>query len=277
MTALVVVLAVVVALLVVLVAGLLRSHAEILRTLHDAGLSHDPDGDRTGAESAAVGARSRARVAPSTPTSGPSPDATDISGVTPEGDAVAVGILGSPVPTLLAFLSSGCLTCREFWEAFADPKLAAPGGARVVVITMSPEDESVSALRRLGSPNTLVVMSSTAWEAYEVEGSPYFVYVDGMSGAVVGEGTASNWERVCEMVTESVDDGALAASRRSSAARKTRAARRQLADREREARADDALLAAGITPGDPRLYPATGGPIGATTIGAATEPEPDLS
>lgn len=270
----VVILAVVVALLVVLVAGLLRSHAEILRTLHDAGLSHDPDGDRaapaTGGN-ARVG-RARVGVAPSTPTSGPSPDATDISGVTPEGDAVAVGILGSPVPTLLAFLSSGCLTCREFWEAFADPKLPVPGGARVVVVTMSPEDESVSALRRLVSPNTLVVMSSTAWEAYEVEGSPYFVYADGMSGAVVGEGTASNWERVCEMVTESVDDGALAASRRSSAARKTRAARRQLADREREARADDALLAAGIAPGDPRLYPATGGPTG-----AITEPEPDPS
>ena len=46
MTALVVTLAVVVALLVVLVGGLLRSHAEILRTLHDAGLAHDPAAPR---------------------------------------------------------------------------------------------------------------------------------------------------------------------------------------------------------------------------------------
>ncbi len=103
-------------------------------------------------------------------------------------------------------------------------------------------------------------MSTAAWEAYEVEGSPYFVYVDGVSGAVIGEGTASTWDRVREMIDESVDDGALAASRRRAAARKRRAARRHLADREREARADDALLAAGIAPGDPRLYPATGGP-----------------
>ena len=249
MTALVVTLAVVVALLVVLVAGLLRSHAEILRTLHDAGLSHDPD---TVAEAPAA-PRRRAGGAPATPTSGPSPEASDLAGVTPAGDAIAVGVLGAAEPTLLAFLSSGCLTCREFWETFADPGLDVPGGARLVVVTMSPEDESVGALRRLATDATPVVMSTPAWEAYEVEGSPYFVYVDGVSGAVVGEGTASSWDRVREMIDESVDDGALAA-------RKTRAARRHLADREREARADDALLAAGIAPGDPRLYPATGGP-----------------
>jgi hypothetical protein len=259
MTALVVTLAVVVALLVVLVAGLLRSHAEILRTLHDAGLSHDPD---TVAD-APVAPRRRAGGAPATPTAGPSPEASDLSGVTPDGDAVVVGIVGAAEPTLLAFLSSGCLTCREFWETFADPKVDVPGGARLVVVTMSPEDESIGALRKLATDATLVVMSTAAWEAYEVEGSPYFVYVDGVSGAVVGEGTASDWDRVRTMVDESVDDGALAASRRRAASRKARAARRHLADRERETRADDALLAAGIAPGDPRLYPATGGPADA--------------
>ena len=56
---------------------------------------------------------------------------------------MAVGVVGAPEPTLLAFLSSGCLTCREFWETFADPSLDVPGGARLVVVTMSPEDESV--------------------------------------------------------------------------------------------------------------------------------------
>ena len=188
MTALVVTLAVVVALLVVLVAGLLRSHAEILRTLHDAGLAHDPD---AAADAPAPAPAGRRRARP-TPTSGPSPEASDLSGVTPDGDAVAVGVLGAAEPTLLAFLSSGCLTCREFWETFADPALDVPGGARLVVVTMSPEDESVGALRRLATDATPVVMSTPAWEAYEVEGSPYFVYVDGVSGAVVGEGTASD-------------------------------------------------------------------------------------
>src|SRR3954470_19311182 len=263
MTALVVTLAVVVALLVALGAGPLRTHAETLRTLHDAGLSHDPD---TVAD-APVASRRRAGSAPATPTPGPSPEAADLSGVTPDGDAVAVGIVGAPEPTLLAFLSSGCLTCREFWETFADPRLDVPGGARLVVVTMSPEDESIGALRKLATDATLVVMSTAAWEAYEVEGSPYFVYVDGASGAVVGEGTATSWARVREMIDESVDDGALAASRRRAAARKTRAARQHLADRERETRADEALLAAGIAPGDPRLYPATGGPADAEPDG----------
>lgn len=264
MTALVVTLTVVVALLVVLVAGLLRSHAEILRTLHDAGLSHDPraEDDRQDGEPMA-----RPRVAPSRPPRGPSPDATDITGVTLDGDAIAVGVLGAPTATLLAFLSSGCLTCREFWEAFGDPALEIPGAARLVIVTMSPEDESVSALRRLVPPDALVVMSTVAWEAYEVEGSPYFVFVDGgrdgageSGGSVVGEGTATSWDRVRAMVDESVDDGALASSRRRADARTRRAARRRLADAEREARADDALTAAGIAPGDPRLYPATGSP-----------------
>src|SRR3954469_14350304 len=259
MTALVVTLAVVVALLVVLVAGLLRSHAEILRTLHDAGLTHDP----ASADATETRPRGPARVGPAGPPSGPSPEASDLSGITPAGDAVAIGVVGASTPTLLAFLSSGCLTCREFWETFADPGLDVPGGARLVVVTMSPEDESVGAVRRLTSDATPVVMSTPAWEAYEVEGSPYFVYVDGASGAVVGEGTATTWARVREMVDESVDDGALAAGRRRAAARKARPPRRHLADRERETRADDALLAAGIAPGDPQLYPATGGPADA--------------
>ena len=143
----------------------------------------------------------------------------------------------------------------------------------MVVVTMSPEDESVSALRRLIAPGTTVVMSTSAWSAYEVAGSPYFVYVDGTSGAVVGEGTATNWARVCEMVIESVDDGALDGARRSAAARSARAERRHQADREREARADDALSAAGIEPGDPSLYPATGGPDAAGSV----PPEPHKS
>jgi hypothetical protein len=260
-TAVVVVLVVVVALLVVLVVSLLRSHAEILRTLHDAGPGQE------GTSGTASRAPGRPGVVPGTPPGGPSPEASDITGVTPDGDAVAIGIVGADAPTLLAFLSSGCLTCREFWETFGERRRDVPGGARLVVVTMSPEDENVAAIRRLTTEHTVVVMSTPAWEAYEVEGSPYFVYVDGESGAVVGEGTATSWPRVREMVDDSVDDGALAMSRRRAAARQRRAARRHLADRQREARADEALRAAGIEPGDPRLYPATGSPEATGTPG----------
>src|SRR4051794_41307782 len=126
MTALVVTLAVVVALLVVLVAGLLRSHAEILRTLHDAGLGREGE--------AATPAR-RSGVAPATPTSGPSPEASDVSGVTPGGDAVAAGAPGAPAPTRPALLPAGCLPCPAFLGTFAGPPLARPPRAPPGAVT----------------------------------------------------------------------------------------------------------------------------------------------
>ena len=46
MAVLVTLFGVVLALMAVLVAGLLRSHAEILRTLHDLGVDRDPRHDR---------------------------------------------------------------------------------------------------------------------------------------------------------------------------------------------------------------------------------------
>ena len=51
MSAVVLLLAIVVGVLALLVIGLLRSHAEILRAMHDAGISLDPDRehDHTGA------------------------------------------------------------------------------------------------------------------------------------------------------------------------------------------------------------------------------------
>lgn len=249
MTVLVVLEAVVLALLALLVAGLLRSHAEILRALHDLGVgpgAHDSD------ESVATGVP---RV-PALARSASSPERApgqDVVGESPTGGAVVVGIAGAPQPTLLAFLSSGCITCHGFWETFADPRLALPGGARLVVVTMGPEAESASAITGLAPDHVLVVMSSDAWDEYGVPGSPYFVYIDGAAGTIVGEGTAPDWAQVMSLMTNASDDGALAASTSANDARKGRAARRRLDDREREARADAALLSAGIHPGDPRL------------------------
>ena len=55
-------------------------------------------------------------------------------------------------------------------------------------------------------------MSSDAWDAYEVPGSPYFVFVEGTSGRLVGQGTAPDWDQVVRLMTEAGDDGALDAS-----------------------------------------------------------------
>ncbi len=97
-------------------------------------------------------------------------------------------------------------------------------------------------------------MSSEAWDDYEVPGSPYFVFVEGGTGRLVGQGTAPDWDQVVRLMTQAGDDGALAASRESTNARTRRAERRKLDDRAREARADEILMAAGIHPGDPSLY-----------------------
>jgi hypothetical protein len=253
MLVLVVIESVVLALLALLVAGLLRSHAEILRTFHDLGVGRDPDAvARAGGAQVPVGPPTLGPVAASSATA-----AADVSGVTPDGDAVVVGVVGATQPTLLAFLSSGCVTCHRFWDTFATQRLELPGGARLVVVTMGPEAESESAVAGMAPARVTVVMSSEAWDDYGVPGSPYFAFVDGVSGRVVGEGTAPDWEQVVRLMQQAGDDGALDASRRATSARERRAERRHQDDRAREARTDDILMAAGIYPGDPSLYAPT--------------------
>jgi len=129
MPVLVTLLAVVVGLLVLLVAGLLRSHAEILRALHQLGVDLDPasSGDAT---SGATNIRSIPV------TGGPGKQARDVMGATPSGDAVSIAVREVRHMTLLAFLSSGCSTCLDFWSAFARqvaPEV--PGDARLVIVT----------------------------------------------------------------------------------------------------------------------------------------------
>ncbi|MGH9049994.1 MAG: hypothetical protein ACRDY4_09720 [Acidimicrobiia bacterium] len=251
MVALVTILAVVVALLAVLVAGLLRSHAEIVRALHELGADLDPDSARRRpAQAAARPSRSVPRTA------------ADVTGETPEGDAVSIGVTGAPHATLLAFLTSGCTTCAGFWEAFADPDtLTVPGDARLVVVTKSPTNEVVAQVQKLAAPDLTVVMSNAAWEAYDTPVAPYFVYVDGSSGKVVGEGAATTWAHVVSLLTQAIEDAGLEGD---TGGRRGR--RRARSGAAREARIDRDLLAAGLRPGDPAFYPSR-----------QTSPQPDAA
>jgi len=228
---LVLLLAVVVALLGVLVAGLLRSHAEILRALHQLGVSLDPD------EAPAIADADRVRL-PAT-----ARRAADISGETPTGDAVSIGVVEVSHPTLVAFLTSGCTTCAGFWSAFAQPRLRVPGQARLVAVTKGPEAESPARLSKFAPRDVPVVMSSAAWDQFEVPVAPYFVYVDGPSGAIVGEGAAGTWEQLGGMLEQALEDAGLARRRR-----------RRARDADRAEDTDAELRRAGIEPGDPSLY-----------------------
>jgi hypothetical protein len=232
----------VVVLLSVLVAGLLRSHADILRALHSLGARiGDPGGAEPGP--APLPPPAPARVAGPTGRRAP-----DLVGVTPSGEAAGISTGGAPM--LVAFLSSGCGTCAGFWQALRSGAAAALAPARVVAVTRDPAEESSSALAGLvpapgaGGADVAVVMASAAWDDYGVPGSPYFVYVD-EGGRVAGEGTAARWDQLLSLCSQASADGAGPVVAPGPWA----------TDSEREARADRELLAAGIHPGHPSLYP----------------------
>jgi hypothetical protein len=252
-TVLVVLLAVVVAMLVVLVAGLLRSHAEILRALHDLGVDLDPDAE-TAPRPVTVPRSSPAREPVG---------AADIAGATPHGDAASFTIVGAEQPTMLAFLTSGCSTCAGFWNAFADPSgVRVPADARLIAVTKGQEAESPARLRKFAPPDVPVVMSTEAWEAYDVPVAPYFAFVDGESGTVVGGGAANTWEHVVSMCEQAIADAGFPTP--APARSRSRRPRRRLDGGAREAHVDATLRGAGIEPGDPSLTPRTlsdlGGP-----------------
>jgi hypothetical protein len=227
-------------LLGLLVVGLLRSHAEILRALHDLGADVDHNDHRNddrglapirhdalvGARGESVGAMGR-----------------DVQGMTLDGETVEIGVLGAARDTVLAFLSATCYTCEPFWRDLSgsERSVAAdiPNDARLIVVVQA--GDNVSKLRKLAGPQLLVVISDAAWSDYEVPGSPHFVYIDGPSGQVIGEGTASTWSQVRDLLGHALGAGAPMDV--------------QPAGRDNAERIDLELLAAGIGPGHASLYP----------------------
>jgi hypothetical protein len=208
------------ALLILLVAGLLRSHAEILRRLGPA-----EDRERAIAPPPTT-SRSAAEMLPA-----------PLAGATPDGDAVTLAFDGAvPAPTLLAFLTSGCTTCAGFWETLGERRL--PPGVQTVIVARGPDRERPSRLRSLAPRGVTVVMSSQAWEDYRVPGAPYFVLVDGV---VRGEGVATTWQALASLVGDAIEDQAEA----------------ELGDAgtRRAHRVEATLAAAGIGPEHPSLYP----------------------
>jgi hypothetical protein len=162
----------------------------------------------------------------------------DVAGVTPFDEAISIAVASPRVDTLLAFLSAGCATCAQLWATLPDlDGFGLPDRTRVVVVTLGPGAESPSRVRGLAPRGVPVVMSSEAWQDYRVPGAPYFIFVDGPGGAVRGEGSASSWAEVASLLGNAHGDSVGVVSGRA-----------------REARIDRELAAAGIQPGDPRLY-----------------------
>jgi hypothetical protein len=239
MTAIVSVETVLLVLLVVLVAGLLRSHAEILRRLGIAESERDNDPSERNPDQST----DPAAGLPQQPARDRRPDelrVAPLTGVTPDGDAVALELSAADSrPTLLAFLSSGCSTCVGFWETLGEPRL--PAAVRTVIVTHGAERERRAQLRRLAPSGVPVVMSSDAWRDYSVPGSPYFVLVDGW---IRGEGVATSWDALASLVSDAIEDQHEHAPGRG----------RGGPGRARDV--DATLAAAGIGPDHESLYPA---------------------
>lgn len=234
MTALAITNTAVLIVLVLLVFGLLRSHAAILRQLHE--LEQDGTGR---------------------PDPGPAPVRLDdpalpsrpISGETLDGEQVVFGVGGVDHDTILVFLSSGCLTCHEFWSAFAAGGVTIPAGTRLVIVAKDLAEESPSELARLAPRDIDLVCSSQAWVDYQVPGSPYVIAIRGANGRIQGEGTGMSWEQVAGLLAQATGDRSYVTGETSPTVAKPDS------DVQREARVDRELMNAGILPGDPSLYP----------------------
>jgi hypothetical protein len=263
MLAVVVAEGVAVALLAVLVLGLLRSHALILRALHELGAGLELE-EAASAPASTIGpspVRLEPGVVPAARTAGTR--AASLTGTTLDDAPVQVAV-DAGRRTLLAFLSSGCSVCRAFWSELSGGEAEVPGGARLVVVTQGPEQESVSRLRHLAGPRLDVVQSSGAWTDYGVPGSPYFVYVE--DGTVTGEGSSTTWAQVRDLMGQAVDDAAAARGKGGDdgdvggdgGGRRQRDAAPGASvsgpDGDDLAALDRQLLGAGIHPGHPSLY-----------------------
>ena len=220
LTALAIIDTVLLALALLYIVALLRSHADILRRL-----------------AVLEGERGPAAIPP--PPSEPGPTAaSDIHGVTLDGDAVQLSLGDGTPATLLAFLSSGCTACGPFWDGLRADDAIRPLDERVVIITHDPARESRRRLRTLAPTDIELVMAEDAWTEYNVPASPHFVLTDG-TGAIRGRGSAVGWAQLLELVGESREDTGHASARTTE---------------QRARRAEQTLAEAGIVPGHPSLY-----------------------
>ena len=127
-------------------------------------------------------------------------DAVDVRGADPEGEPTVVPLTDTARPTLLAFLSTSCSICVSLWERLLAGELEGqvPGVVPVVVTKDAPL-EDVERIRQLSSATLPVVLSSEAWDDYEVPGSPYVMVVSAAPGSVETEGHVATWDDLVRM------------------------------------------------------------------------------
>ncbi|SRR6266566_1662621 len=187
-----------------LLVGLLRAYAEVLRrmsVLENSTYAGSNDGSSQTEQQLEQPTPRLSVHLP--PIRSEGPPAVDIQGLTLQRGTTKIAV-GNGTNTLLAFLSSGCVACKPFWAGLRSRESPLSIDSRVAVITKDPSYESTAKLVELAPPNALVVMSSKAWEDYKIEAAPYFIHVDGQHGRVTSEGSAGSWEQVDSLLRDAI-------------------------------------------------------------------------
>jgi hypothetical protein len=234
MVALVTVESVLLILFCFLLVGLMRSHAEILKWMATAPQPAQPQMSRGATVTDLPFAL---------PDRGNDAPAPEIVGRTLDNRSLKISF-NTGRNTLLAFLSSGCATCRTIWEEMKSGiNDDLPETFDLVVVTRDRNQESPSKLASLLPGDAALAMSSDAWEDYQIPRHPYFVYIAGSTGTIIGEGAAESWKQVISLLSDFFVDLALPGDEGEVS--------RPLS---RVAREDADLAAAGIYPGHPSLF-----------------------
>lgn len=190
----IVILSVVLAGVALFLVAVLRSYADLVRVLHDAGIRVE------GAPSAQH---------QSTPPLADRPLAAGVrafAATTVGGATRAVTLTGGAGPLLVAFLSSGCGTCVDYWRVLRGEGGRIPGiDAPVLVVTKGADREEPARLAELAG-SVEVLMSDEAWAGFDVPLTPHFVLLDRADGTVLGEGSAPDPEALSALLGRAVAD-----------------------------------------------------------------------
>lgn len=121
-----------------------------------------------------------------------------LAGLTPAGTPLAIPT-GAGARLVVAFLTSSCRTCAVFWEALrAEGGHSPHQGPTMAIVTPDATTENRREVQRLAPAGWPVVMSSEAWTAWDVWGSPFFVVV--ADGVIVAEGVAASWTELLDLI-----------------------------------------------------------------------------
>lgn len=78
--------------------------------------------------------------------------------------------------------------------------LATLGSTRLIIITYGDGHERPAAIAEVAPPDVPLVMSSIAWQTYDVPSSPHFVMISEATGLITAKASAPNWDEMLQLI-----------------------------------------------------------------------------